>query len=156
MSNLKSERKKKKNKLLKIIVPAVICAVLATSASVYLFDEASLEGHWKLVEIRATPERIESLPTTQRAMLKQHFEEQLDREGLELQFYDDGTGLMTLNVLGISENHVFRWVSDNATLSKRIGILSQDFEYDVSRSRLILINHEEEGGTIREFERINR
>jgi len=149
-------RKKKGNekKILVAISLILVSIAITVFVIVFMLGDASIEGRWEMVDMRATPERIERLPAPQRTMLEQYFRERLEREGMEIQFFDDAEGLMTLDILGNIENHPFRWTSENGLIYKRIGILSSDMEYDVSRSRLILIDHEEDGGIIREFRRV--
>jgi hypothetical protein len=106
------------------------------------------------MEMRATSERIERTPAAQRSLLKQYFADRKKSEGMELQFFDDGTGLMTLDNNGNTETHSFRWSSEDRILSKRIGVISSEMEYEVSSSRLLLINHNEDGGIIRELWRV--
>jgi len=152
MQNYKKKAKKKKP--LMLLITAIVAVAIVIFAVFILFMGTSIEGRWELIEIRVTSEQIEMLPVAQRAMLAQYFEERNEQENLELQFFGDGTGLMTLNASGNAETHTFNWSSEDGRLTQRIGLISSEMEYEVSFFRLVITDHSEDGGIVREFRRV--
>ena len=141
-------------KKIKLICSAIaLCAIAA--GAYFMFFGSSLVGSWEMVEIRATQERIEQLPAAQRATIERYFNERLEREKMQIEFFDDGTGLITLIIDDIIETNQFRYTAENGILNKRIGIISMDMEYTVSLTKLVIINHNEEDGIVREFRKVN-
>ena len=154
-SRKNKSKKKKKNRLVAGCI-ALACCAAAAVAAVLILTGSSLIGYWEMIDMRGTPERIERLPAAQRATLERYFNERLEREEMEIEFFEDGTGLISMRIDGVAETHQFRWIAEDGLLNKRIGIMSMDMEYSASRTRLILISHDEDDGIIREFRRVSR
>jgi len=146
-----NRKKKNKKKYWAILPTAGVCVSALIFGIVHFFGGNSIAGHWELVDIRPTSERIEQLPAAQRSILERYFDERVEYEFMELQFFDDYSGLMVLNIQGSIENHPFTWTVEDGLLTKRLGVFSAVMEYEVTRSRLILIDHTEDGGVVREF-----
>ena len=154
MLNRKSNNAKKKKWLIGGGVLMILTAVAITT--IMYFTSVSLVGRWELINMRATPERIDSLPAAQQSTLDRYFSERLENESMVIEFNDDGTGMMILTINSETESHQFRWNTENGILTQRIGILSMDNEYSFSCNNLTLTNNSEDDGIIREFRRIKK
>ncbi|MCL1999395.1 MAG: hypothetical protein FWG65_11585 [Turicibacter sp.] len=150
-----SRKNQRKNRL-KIGLIVLVFGIAAAIVALLIFTNLSLIGHWEMVDMRGTSERIERLPAAQRVMLERYFDERLEREEMEIEFFDDGTGLITLRIDEVVEIHQFQWTATDGFLNKRIGIMSMDMEYSLSLTRLTLITPDEDDGIIREFRRTSR
>jgi len=144
----------KRHKIL--IILGVVVALAVAAILFFVVCRNCIEGQWEMTDIRPTAERLARYGAAQQEMLRLQYAYRLESEDMQMQFFDDGTGIMTLTTTEGSNTNTFFWSSENRMLTINLGIIAQPMEYSVSSSRLILINHEEGGGTTREFRRVRR
>ena len=137
----------------------IIAVLLSIMAILLTGCGASLEDHWILTGMTATPERIEGLSLAEQRIIEEELEEILENLSMEIQFFEDGTGLLDVGSYGYSEREIFEWRTEGDELiliTEGVGIqrrtIEESMAFNLSGSSLRLTNAED--GIIMEFQRV--